>query len=263
MGESKIRYDVPNAARVWNYLVGGKDWYQADEEAMRAWAEIDPDVVPYAQQSGPFRARVVRCLAAEMGIRQFLDIGTGLPAALNTHEVAQSVAPDSKIVYVDSDPVVLAHARALLTNTTDEGVTDYLDLDVRNPEQIVADARNVLNFKLPIAVLFMGVLGHIADLDEACSIVRMVMDAVVPGSYFAQYDGLATPNALRAQMEYEDAGAVPYCNRSPDEMARFYEGLDMLEPGLVSISRWRPNVAEVGSAVPPEVVGYGGVARKP
>ena len=175
----------------------------------------------------------------------------------NTHEVAQRVAPDARIVYVDNDPLVLTHARALLTNTTDEGVTDYIDADLRNPEQIMADAKNILNFTKPIAVMFMGVLGHVTDLDQARSIVARVMAAVPSGSYLVLADGTDNEAANEALDDYKDTGAVPYVNRSTEQLGRLFEGLEMLEPGLVPITQWRPDP----DAKP--VDGYGGIGRKP
>src|SRR5262245_16281460 len=169
--ESKIRTDIPHSARIWNYWMGGKDNYEVDRVAGDAWIAVHPDIVTMAKQSRQFLIRVVRFLAGEAGMRQFLDIGTGLPTMQNTHEVAQQVAPESKIVYVDNDPMVLAHARALLVNTTPAGVTTYVDADFYDPDLIIADARNVLNFTQPVAVMFMGVLGHVADFDELLSIV--------------------------------------------------------------------------------------------
>jgi S-adenosyl methyltransferase len=143
---SKIQFDVPHAARIWNYWMGGKDNYPVDRAAGDAVAEVYPDIVTMALQSRQFLIRAVRFLAGEAGIRQFLDIGTGLPTMQNTHEVAQAIAPDSRIVYVDNDPLVLAHARALLVNTTAQGVTTYVDADYHNPDLIISDARNVLDF---------------------------------------------------------------------------------------------------------------------
>jgi S-adenosyl methyltransferase len=164
-------------------------------------------------------------------------------------------------VYVDNDPMVLAHARALLTNTTDEGVTAYVDADVRDPDRIVADARNVLNFTQPVAVMFMGVLGHVADFDEVRSIVARTTAAVPSGSYLVLWDGTDINEAANeAAEDYEDTGAVPYRLRSPEQIARCFEGLDMLEPGFVSLSLWRPDPAE---GVVEPVDGYGAVARKP
>ena len=259
---SKIDTSVPHSARIWNYWMGGKDNYAVDREAGDAFAAMSPDVVTLAKQSRQFLIRVVHYLAAEAGVRQFLDIGTGLPTMDNTHEVAQRVAPDSRIVYVDNDPMVLVHARALLTNTTDEGVTDYIDADFHDPDKIVADARNVLNFTKPIAVMFMGVLGHVIDHDEVRSIVARVLAAVPSGSYLALWDGTDTNEAQTAAAEdYKETGAVPYILRSPQQIGRCFEGLEMLEPGLVSISLWRPDPADVGTVK--AVDGYGAVALKP
>ncbi len=252
---------LPNSARIWNYWMGGTENFVVDREAGDAFIEKFPGIVRLAKESRKFLIRAVRYLAAEAGIRQFLDIGTGLPTMENTHEVAQRIAPDSRIVYVDNDPLVLVHARALLINTTDEGVTAYVDADVHNPDRIVADARNVLNFTKPIAVMFMGVLGHVADYDELRSIVSRMMAAVPTGSYLALQDGTNTSETFNvAQQGYDDTGAVPYILRSPEQIGRCFEGLEMLEPGLVPISRWRPDPA--GAEVEP-VDAYGAVARKP
>ena len=257
---SKIDVTVPHSARIWNYWMGGKDNYAVDREAGDAYAAISPGVFDLAKQSRKFLIRAVNYLATEAGVRQFLDIGTGLPTMDNTHQVAQRAAPDARVVYVDNDPLVLAHARALLANTTDEGVTDYIDADFNDPDQIVAEARNIPNFTKPIAVMFMGVLGHVADYDQVRSIVAGVMAAVPSGSYLVLWDGTDTSEEqVTAADDYEDTGAVPYIVRSPEELARCFEGLEMLEPGLVSISRWRPDPAE--DDVKP-VDGYGAVARK-
>jgi hypothetical protein len=240
--------------------MGGKDNYPVDREAGDAFAAISPGVFDLARQSRKFLIRAVNYLATEAGVRQFLDIGTGLPTMDNTHEVAQRAAPDARVVYVDNDPLVLAHARALLTNTTDEGVTDYIDVDFHDPGQIVADARNVLNFTKPVAVMFMGVLGHVADFDEVRSIVAGVMNAVPSGSYLVLWDGTDTSEEqVTAADDYKDTGGEAYIVRSPEQLARCFEGLEMLEPGLVSISQWRPDPAE-DDAKP--VDGYGAVARK-
>ncbi|GIG88198.1 SAM-dependent methyltransferase [Plantactinospora endophytica] len=250
---------VPHSARIWNYWMGGKDNFAADRDAGDAYLRQFPGIVPLAKQSRRFLIRAVHHLAAEAGIRNFLDIGTGLPTLDNTHQVAQRAAPDSRIVYVDNDPLVLAHARALLSNTTPEGVTDYVDADFHDPDRIVADAKNILNFNQPIAVMFMGVLGHVADHDEAESIVARVMAAVPSGSYLILWDSTNTTEGFdEAQQGYDDTGAVPYVLRSPKQIERCFAGLDLLEPGVVSISQWRPEDVD---AEP--VDGYGGVARKP
>ncbi|WP_051580943.1 SAM-dependent methyltransferase [Pseudonocardia acaciae] len=254
---------VPHSARIWNYWLGGRDHYPADREAGEAWITVDPGIVPLARQSRRFLIRVVRFLAGECGIRQFLDIGTGLPTMQNTHEVAQGVTPGSKIVYVDNDPMVLAHARALLTSTTPEGATAYVDADFHDPDVIIAGARGVLDFAEPIAVMFMGVLGHVADYREMLSIVSRVVDAVPSGSYLALWDGTNTSREIvRAGEAYANTGAVRYVLRSPNELTRCFEGLRILDPGLVTLTRWRPEPDGNGAA-PEPVHGYGAVARKP
>jgi hypothetical protein len=240
--------------------MGGTDNFAVDREAGDAFAATYPDIFTLAQESRKFLIRAVNYLAADAGIRQFLDIGTGLPTMENTHEVAQRIAPESRIVYVDNDPLVLAHARALLTNTTDEGVATYIDADFHNPEQIIADAKNIVNFTKPIAVMFMGVLGHVTDYDEARSIVARVMAAVPSGSYLALQDGVNNEAADEALDDYKDTGAVPYVTRSLQQLSGFFEGLDMVEPGLVSMSLWRRDPADAD--VKP-VDAYGAVARKP
>jgi hypothetical protein len=259
---TKIRIDVPHSARIWNYWMGGKDNYPVDRVAGDAYIAMYPDIVTVAKQSRKFLVRAVRFLAGEAGMRQFLDIGTGLPTMQNTHEVAQQVAPESRIVYVDNDPLVLAHARALLHNTTPEGVTTYVDADFHDPDLIISDARNVLNFHQPIAVMFMGVLGHVADVDEMHSIVARVMTAVPSGSYLALYDSIDTSAAqIEALAKYAETGAVPYILRSLEQIEQCFTGLEMVYPGLVSITQWRPDILEFGKAKP--IDAYGAVARKP
>jgi hypothetical protein len=258
---STIDVGTPHAARIWNYWMGGKDNYASDRAAGDAVAEAYPEIVSMARHSRQFLIRVVRYLAADTGIRQFLDIGTGLPTMQNTHEVAQQVAPDSKIVYVDNDPMVLAHARALLVNTTPEGVTSYVHADYRDPELIIADAANILNLDEPVAVMFMGVLGYAAELDEARSIVARTMAAVPSGSYLVLWDGTDTGDAVvEGGEKLVESGAVPYILRSHEQIGQCFEGLTMVDPGLVPITQWRP-ATDVGEAEPLDA--YGAVARKP
>ena len=260
---AKIKFDVPHSARIWNYWMGGKDNYPVDRAAGDAGVGVYPDIVTMARQSRQFLIRTVRYLAGDIGIRQFLDIGTGLPTMQNTHEVAQQIAPESRIVYVDNDPLVLAHARALLVNTTPEGVSTYIDADFHDPDLILADARNVLNFTQPIGVMFMGVLGHVAESNEMRSIVARVMDAVPSGSYLVLWDGNDTDRAYVELCErYTATGGVPYRPRSVEEIGRNFEGLEMVDPGLVSITQWRPDPAEVGEIEPMDAA-TGAVARKP
>jgi hypothetical protein len=247
---SALDSGVPHSARIWNYWLGGKDNYQVDRDAGDAFMATYPGIVPLAQQSRQFLIRAVGFLAKDAGIAQFLDIGTGLPTMQNTHEVAQRANPRARIVYVDNDPLVLAHARALLVNTTHEGVTAYVDADLRDPDRIVADARNILNFTRPIAVMFMGVLGHVADYDKARSIAARVLAAVPSGSHLVLWDGTYDPRNREALEDYEDTGAVPYNLRSPEQVARFFDGLDVVAPGVVTISRWRPNSTDLGEPEP-------------
>ncbi|QBI51845.1 SAM-dependent methyltransferase [Streptomonospora litoralis] len=258
----RLDTSVPHSARVWNYWLGGKDNYAADRVAGAEYARVFPGVTHLARASRAFLARTVGYLAGEVGLRQFLDIGTGLPTADNTHEVAQGLAPESRIVYVDNDPLVLLHAQALLTSTP-EGTTDYIEADLRDPENILGRARGILDFSQPVALMLMGILGHVADYTEARSIVQRLVAALPPGSYLVINDGtnVVSEGGAAAQEQYNESGAVPYLQRSPQEIGGFFEGLDPVDPGLVSITQWRPEPNVFGT--PPEVDGYGAVARKP
>ncbi|MGH3938060.1 MAG: SAM-dependent methyltransferase [Pseudonocardiaceae bacterium] len=260
--DSKIKWDMPQAARIWNYWMGGKDHYEVDRVAGAAVAEVYPDIITMARQSRQFLIRVVSFLAGEAGIHQFLDIGTGLPTMQNTHEVAQQITPESRIVYVDNDPLVLAHARALLVNTTPEGVTTYVDADLHDPDLIIADARNVLNFNQPIVVMFMGVLGYVADFDKVRSIVARIMAATASGSYLVIWDGTDTGEAvIEGSVKLAESGAIPYNLRRPQQISRCFDGLEMVDPGLVQITQWRPDTPRIGKGEP--IDAHGAVARKP
>lgn len=242
--------------------MGGKDYHEADGVAGDAGIAVDPDITTMAIQSRRFLIRAVRFLAAERGIRQFLDIGTGLPTMQNTHEVAPGVAPESKVVYVDNDPLTLAHARALLTSTSDEGVTTYPNSDYHYPEVIVSDVRNVLDFDKPVAVMFMGVLGHAESYEDMRRIVHTVLEATPSGSYLALWDGTDDSAAyVRLCRNYTDTGGVPYSPRPRTEIRALFDGLELVEPGFVSITRWGPDNSELGETRP--ISAYGGVARKP
>ncbi|WP_055529394.1 SAM-dependent methyltransferase [Streptomyces graminilatus] len=255
---SKIDTTVPHSARIWNYWMGGKDNYEVDRVAGDDYRRIAPNIETMARASRVYLIRAVTFVARERGVRQFLDIGTGLPTYDNTHQVAQKVAPESRIVYVDNDPLVLRHAQALLTSTP-EGTTDYVDADLHDPEKIIETARRHLDFDRPVALMLMGILGHIQDWEEAKSITRRLQAALPPGSYFVHYDSTDTDEELkRAQDGYDDTGAVPYVLRSPDKLAALYEGLELLEPGIVSCPLWNP---EPGTSPEPTDV-YGGVAYK-
>jgi hypothetical protein len=254
---------VPHSARIWNYWLGGKDNFAVDRAAGDAWAATFPGVRDIARASRSFLTRSLHYLAAEAGIRQFLDIGTGLPTADNTHQVAQRVAPEARIVYVDNDPLVLAHARALLTSTP-EGATAYIHADLRDPDKILAEAAETLDFTKPIALILSGVLGHVVDIGEARSIVRGLMDALPSGSYLSLNDGTSVvggDQVEQATQDYNESGALPYIQRTPEEIASFFDGLELVPPGMVSCPRWRPDPAPADSLA--EVDAFGGVGRKP
>ena len=260
----EIDTSVPHSARIWNYWLGGKDNYPVDRAAGDQYREVFPEIVDVARASRQFLTRAVSYLAGEAQIRQFLDIGTGLPTADNTHEVAQRVAPDARIVYVDNDPLVLTHARALLTSTP-QGVTAYIDADLGDPDTILAAAAQTLDFTQPIALMLMGILGHVGDDNEARSIVKRLLDPLPSGSYLALNDGtnVISKAFVQAQQSYNESGALPYQLRSPEQIASFFDGLELVEPGLVSVPRWRPDPADAGGDLPTEVDAFGGVGRKP
>ncbi|MGH3392772.1 MAG: SAM-dependent methyltransferase [Actinomadura sp.] len=254
-----IDTSVPHSARIWNYWLGGRDNYPVDRVVGDAFRQTFPGIVDIARASRAFLTRAVRYLAGEAGVRQFLDIGTGLPTRDNTHEVAQRVAPESRIVYVDNDPLVLVHARALLTSTR-EGMTDYIAADLRDPCAIVPEAARMLDFDRPVALMLMGVLGHIVDDDEAHAVVGRLLAALPSGSYLARYDGTSTDAAFAAaQHAYDDTGAAPYRLRTPEQIARSFEGLELVEPGVVSCLRWRPD----SGGEPRDIDAFCGVGRKP
>jgi hypothetical protein len=254
-----LNTSVPHSARIWNYLLGGKDNYQADREAGNMVAQVFPGMVTLTRQSRLMLVRVVEYLAGEAGIRQFLDIGTGLPTASNTHQVAQQVARESRIVYVDNDPMVLVHARALLTSTP-EGACAYIDADVRDPEAIVPQAARTLDFTRPTALMLMGILGLVSDYDQARSIVSQLMAVLPSGSYLAVYDGADTdPAYVQAIAGYNaNSAAVPYTPRSPEQIGHYLDGLEIVPPGVVTVSQWRHPEGDN----PPDVACVGGVGRK-
>jgi hypothetical protein len=232
---------VPHSARIWNYWLGGKDNYPVDREAGDQYREAYPQIVDVARAGRYFLARAVRFLAGEAGVRQFIDVGTGLPAADNTHEVAQRVVPESRIVYVDNDPLVLAHARALLTSAP-QGACDYADADMRDPAAILATAARTLDLAQPVAVLFIGVLGHIADYGEARAIVAAMLGGVPPGSYLVVADSFGSERShVEATKKYASTGAVPYKLRTREEIEGFFTGLDLVPPGVVRVADWRPD----------------------
>ncbi|WP_425545091.1 SAM-dependent methyltransferase [Dactylosporangium roseum] len=256
---SKLQVDVPHAARMWNYWMGGKDNFQADRVAGDAVAGVYPEIAVMARQSRRFLIRVVRHLVAEAGIRQFIDVGTGLPTMQNTHEVAQEIAPETRVLYVDNDPMVLVHARALLVGSASNGPIAYVESDYHDPDRILAEAAQTLDFQQPIAVMFMGVMGYEPDLDVVRSIVGRMMDRAASGSYLVLWDGTDTSTSVvQGAAKLADSGGVPYVLRSPEQLAACFEGLAMVAPGMAPITLWRPDDPDAE-----RIDAYGAVARKP
>ncbi len=252
---------VAHIARVYDYWLGGKDNYAADRLAGDQAIQAYPDIIFSARANRAFLARTVRYLAGEAGIRQFLDIGTGIPTANNTHEVAQSGAPDCRVVYVDNDPIVLAHARALLVSSP-QGVTDYIDADLRDTEKILAEAASTLDFSRPIAVMLVAIMQHIDDADDPYTIVARLRDAVPSGSYLALSHPASDIEAeamgeMARRLNQLMAEKVTF--RGQEDVGRFFDGLDMAEPGLVRVQQWRPST-ETEAKSPAAL--WGGVGRK-
>jgi S-adenosyl methyltransferase len=260
-GPGGIDTTVPQSARIWNYWLGGKDNFAADRAVGDQVRSMFPQIVAVARVQREFLVRVVSYLAGAAGVGQFLDIGTGLPSADNTHQVAQRAAPAARVVYVDNDPVVLAHARALLASSP-EGATAYVHADLRDSTQILAAAAETLDLSEPVALMLLGILGHIPGDDEAASIVRALVAGLAAGSYLVIADGVDTSQAgNQAQARYNRQSPVPYHLRSPDKLAAFFEGLQLVDPGVVPCSRWRPGT-QAGAEAPDPAV-YCGAGIKP
>ena len=253
---------IAHVARVCDYLLGGQDNFAVDREAAEQAMRINPDIVPTVRANRAFGARTTGFLVGQAGLRQFLDIGAGMPANNNIHAVAQSIAPESRIVYVDHDPIVLTHARALLSSVP-EGVTDYIEADLREPGKILAEAAQTLDFSRPVAIMLIAILHLILDRDDPYDLVSQLVNAVAPGSYVvishaaSDIDTGAMISMANRLNELMAQQAVPRTHR---EVAAFFAGLELLEPGLVRIPEWRPaSVSE--SAVRAQM--WGAVGRKP
>src|SRR5260370_22621666 len=237
-----------HSARVYNYWLGGKDNFAADREAAEQAIAANPGIVADVRATRECLVRAVRFQAAECGVRQFLDIGAGLRTANNPHEVAQAVAPDARIVYVDNDPLVLSHARALLTSSP-QGACDYIDADLRDPGKILREAARTLDFAEPVAITLIAILHHITDYDEARSIVKRLVEAVPSGSYLVvshSTNVICGAESDQAVARWNQFGKPPLTLRSLEEIAGFFDGLELLEPGLVSTPRWRPDATDTG-----------------
>lgn len=260
---TRVDPTVPNVARVWNYLVGGRDNFEADRQAANQMIAVAPVVGEIGPASRAFLRRVVSFLADEAGILQFLDIGTGIPTAGNTHEIAQSVAPECRIVYVDNDPIVLAHARALLRSSP-EGVTSYIDADAREPSKIIASARLALDFDQPVALILIDILNFIEGTSGPRDILDALLDAVPSGSYLAltQPASDLDDTTVAAQQRWNQiAATTPVWLRDRAEVTSWFGGLELVSPGIVELDKWRPAATDpVCTQVMPV---YGAVARKP
>jgi S-adenosyl methyltransferase len=259
---SRLDTGTAHIARVYDYWLGGKDNFTADRVAGDEALQAFPGLISSVRANRAFLARAVRYLATQRGIRQFLDIGTGIPASSNTHEVAQSVAPQARVVYVDNDPMVLAHARALLSSS-EQGATAYLDADLRDTGKILEAARRTLDFSQPVAVMLIAVLHLISDADDPASIIAQLMEAVPAGSTLAISH---VPNDMHmgAMSDMSDRLnrllSQPSTYRSQAQVTGFFTGLELVDPGVVPIQRWRPDTEEEAAAV---AAMWGGVAVKP
>lgn len=263
--EDVIRSDVPHSARIYNFWLGGKDHFDIDRIVGEQVVEAEPDFVASMRENRAFLGRMVGHLARDRGIRQFLDIGSGLPTADNTHEVAQRAAPECRVVYVDNDPIVLAHARALLTSTP-EGATDYIDADMRDTDAIFAAAARTLDFSRPVGVVMLGVFNHIESDAEARALVDRIMGATCAGSHLAisvSTNVVKPENMDRAAAAYNQAfGNPPIYLMTPERLTGLFTGLELVEPGVVTASRWfAPGTEPSGDR--PEMDLFVGVARKP
>jgi hypothetical protein len=257
-----LDFDIttPHIARIYDYWLGGKDNFEADRKAAELALAATPTIVPGVRANRRFLGRAVRFMAAEGGIRQFLDIGTGIPTSDNTHEVAQSVAPEARVVYVDNDPIVLAHARALLTSAT--GPTAYIDADARDTGKILAEAAGALDFSQPVGVMLIAILHCVPDSDDPGRIVRHLMDAVPAGSYLAithpARDQVTV--ATRAEESLTESMGQKVTFRSREQVTGFFTGLDLAEPGVVPVQDWRTDSDLDRNSAPTAM--WGGVARK-
>jgi hypothetical protein len=259
----RLRFDtsVAHQARIYDYWLGGKDNFAADRAAGDRAIAVNPTLVKAVRASRAFLVRVVSYLTGEAGIRQFLDIGTGIPTANNTHEVAQAIAPESRIVYVDNDPVILLHAQALLTSKPG-GACAYVDADFRYPEKILAKAAEVLDFSRPVALMLLGILQLIPDEDKPYDTVATLLDALCPGSYLAisHPAGDMDPRAVKAAAVLDTMSAEKRTMRTHDQVMPFFTGTELLPPGLVPVNKWRPESELQASGT---ISRWAGLGRKP
>jgi SAM-dependent methyltransferase len=260
-----IDTSVAHSARIYDYILGGKDNFEADRRAAEAAVARNPGMAAGMRANRALMRRMTAYLAGEAGVRQFLDIGTGLPTSPNMHEIAQRIAPRARVVYVDNDPIVLAHARALLASGP-QGACAYIAADAREPEKILADPRlaDTLDLSEPVALMLFGVLHFLPDDDDPQGIVARLLGALPSGSYLAVQHPTADfyPPGTGAQGAYRSAG-IPFQYRGRQEFARFLDGLELVEPGIVPMTEWRTDLEPGPQPSPAEAGGYAALARKP
>ena len=257
-----VDVSVPHSARVWNHWLGGKDNYPVDRAFGDQIVSLYPQIAVDARAGRAFLVRAITHLAAREGVRGFLDLGTGLPTHQNTHEIAQAVAPESRVVYVDNDPMVVAHARALLTGSRD-GATAFVDADLRDPSLVLSRAGEVLDLDRPVALSIIGVLGHVPTMAEATDLVRAYMSDLPSGGFLVVGDNVMPddPVAIEALERWNEGAALAYRTHTLPEFTSYFDGLELLEPGVVPSTRWRPENSKVGTV--PRTDMYAGVAHNP
>jgi SAM-dependent methyltransferase len=260
----EINTNVPQSARVYDYWLGGKDHFPADRALGEAIAEALPTIRTQVRGQRAFLGRAVRYLASDAGVRQFLDIGTGIPTAGNVHDVAQEIAPESRVLYVDNDPIVLVNARALMAGTA-EGRVAFIQADLREPEVILGDpaVARTLDLAQPVGLVLVGVIDHLRDDDDPRRVVTTLVDALAPGSYLvlSQTTPDFDPETMRALAAASEQGGIANVPRTLADTEPFFAGLELVEPGLVPLAAWRPDPG--AEQDPRTVYAYGGVARKP
>lgn len=262
--QEQINTGEAHSARVYDYILGGKSHYEIDEAAGDAMVEVWPALPVHMRANRAFMHRAGRFLVRERGIRQFLDIGTGLPTPPNLHEVVQEVEPSSRIVYVDNDPIVLTNAQALLSSTR-QGRTAYVDADMRDPDAILDSPvfRETLSLDEPVALMVIGILHFIHPSDDDHGLIRRLLDPLPPGSYLAATIGTAdfAPEEVGRVAETYAAEGMPMCLRTRDEAAAFFDGLELEDPGVVQVHHWRPDATDP-AVEDRDIAMYGAVARK-
>ncbi|MGW0699699.1 SAM-dependent methyltransferase [Streptomyces sp. NPDC002867] len=261
----RIDTSRPHPARVYDWFLGGKDNYPVDEELGRQIMGVDGTARHIARTNRWFMQRVTRWMAREAGVRQYLDIGTGIPTEPNLHQIAQAAAPESRVVYADNDPIVLTHAEALLRSTP-EGVTDYIQADVREPERILEQARKTLDFTRPVSLSLVALTHFLGDEDRPYDLVEQLVAALPPGSHLvlSQLTADLDPAAVLLGVQMYSAGGVTLVPRTHAEVSRFFDGLELVEPGVVQLTRWHPELAVDETVDEDAVISlYGAVARKP